>query len=199
MIASLRGKIISKGLNRLIVEACGVGYDLAVSLSTQEALQPDSEVFLLVHTMFRENALELYGFATAEEKKLFELLLTVAGIGPKSALAVLSGISPQGFRRAVIDQDLGRLTAIPGIGKKSAERIVLELKDKIRKIPTTAQSVPGQPEVTSMEDDLISSLINLGYNPRAAETMARKTLKGCQDGITLTQAVRAALKDASKH
>jgi holliday junction DNA helicase RuvA len=198
MIASLRGKIILAEANRVVVEAQGVGYDVAVSVPTREALARDGEVFLHVYTAVRDNALELYGFTTLEEKKLFEMLLSVAGVGPRTALQVLSGISPEGLRRAVAERDSRHLMAIPGIGKKSAERIILELQEKIKKLPAGAAEGPGRAEAPSLEDDLISSLINLGYAPRAAEHAAKKVLKAGGPGLTLSEAVRLSLKDSLK-
>lgn len=198
MIASLRGKVILMGVNRVIVEAHGVGYDVAVSLSTRDGLTEDGEVFLHIHTAMRDNALELYGFATVEEKRLFEMLLTVAGVGPRTSLQVLSGISPNGFCQAVLDGDTQPLVSIPGIGKKSAERIILELKEKIKKLPVLATDPRGKSGASTMADDLVSSLINLGYTPRAAETAAKTVLKNGGPHLTLSEAVRAALKEASK-
>ena len=130
MIASLRGTLVSRGFNRVIVDVQGVGYDVSVSLPTLEMLTENGEVFLHIHTSVRENALELYGFTDQQEKTLFEMLIGVSGIGPRSALTILSGISPERFQHAVIQGDVRRLTAIPGIGKKSAERMLLELKEK---------------------------------------------------------------------
>jgi len=198
MIASLRGKIAFKGLNRIIVDVQGVGYEVAVSLSTIEALPQDAEAFLNIHTAVRENALELYGFVTQEEKSLFEMLLTVAGIGPRLSLNILSGISPDGFRRAVLEGDLHRLTSIPGIGKKSAERMVLELKEKIHKMPMFGDSISGKFSPCSLQDDLVSSLTNLGYKERMAETVAKKVLKESGPDISLPYAVKTALKELMK-
>lgn len=198
MIASLRGKVILIGLNRVIVEAHGVGYDVAVSLSTRDALAENADVFLHIHTAMRDNALELYGFITSEEKRLFEMLLTVAGVGPRTSLQVLSGISPGGFCQAVLDGDASQLVSIPGIGKKSAERIILELKEKIKKLPVFAASPAGKTGAGSLSDDLISSLVNLGYTPRAAEAAAKSVLKNGGPHLSLSEAVRAALKEASK-
>jgi holliday junction DNA helicase RuvA len=194
MIASLRGKIISSGINRIILEAQGVGYDVAVPLTTLDSLPRDSEVFLHVHTAMRENALELYGFATPEEKALFEMLLTVAGIGPKTSLLILSGINPDGLKKSILEGDRRRLTAIPGVGKKSAERILLELKDKIAKMPAP-RTVLGGNGSSCVEDDLVSSLVNLGYNQRIAETTARKVIETGGSEVPLTQAVKLALKE----
>ena len=198
MIASLRGQVISKSLNRVIIEAQGVGYDVAVSITTAESLPQTEEAFLHIHTALRENALELYGFKTEEEKTLFELLLTVAGIGPRTSMSILSGISPDGFKQAVLDGDLHQLTMIPGIGRKSAERIVLELKDKIRRLGP-AVGVPGEKgRATSLENDVVSSLVNLGYPERTAVASARKVFKEAEPGLTLSQAVKLALKHLMK-
>lgn len=194
MIASLRGKVISSGINRVIVEAQGVGYDVAVPLSTLDALPRDAEVFLHVHTAMRENSLELYGFGTQEEKALFEMLLTVAGIGPKTSLLILSGINPESLKKSILEGDRRRLTAIPGVGKKSAERILLELKDKISKM-TSSAPLPGGNGSSSIEDDLVSSLVNLGYHQRTAETAAHKVVENGGSKIDLTQAVKLALKE----
>jgi holliday junction DNA helicase RuvA len=198
MIASLRGKVILMGINRVIVEAHGVGYDVAVSLSTRDALAENEDVFLHIHTAMRDNALELYGFTSAEEKRLFEMLLTVAGVGPRTSLQVLSGISPEGFCQAVLDGDSRQLVSIPGIGKKSAERIILELKEKIEKLPILTAERKGNAAASTLADDLVSSLINLGYTPRAAETAAKSVLKDRGPDVTLSEAVRAALKQANK-
>ncbi|MBI5251740.1 MAG: Holliday junction branch migration protein RuvA [Desulfomonile tiedjei] len=198
MIASLRGQVISVGINRVIVEVNGVGYDVAVSLSTLESLPQGSEVFLHICTVMRENSLELFGFASREEKALFELLLTVGGIGPKTSLGILSGISPQGFMEAVLGGDVHRLTLIPGVGKKSAERIILELKEKIKKSPILRAAGPGEPSVASLEEDLISSLQNLGYKEKIAASVAKKVLKDADRTINLAEAVKRALKEVMK-
>jgi holliday junction DNA helicase RuvA len=196
MIASLRGTVIFAEEQRVIVEAHGVGYDVAVSVTTRDVLSPNSEVFLHIYTAMRENALELYGFVDSEEKKLFEILLGVAGIGPRTALQILSGISPAALRQAVLDKDSARLVAIPGIGKKSAERIILELKEKMEKLALGGEVQGRKGEATSLEEDLISSLINLGYAPRAAEAAAKKVIENGGPQLKLPEAVRSALKDA---
>jgi holliday junction DNA helicase RuvA len=198
MIAALRGKVVSRGINSVIVDVQGVGYDVAVSLSSLESIPQEGEVFLHVHTSMRENALELYGFVTQDEKALFEMLLKVAGIGPKTSLIVLSGISPEGFRRAVLESDLHKLTSIPGIGKKSAERIVLELKEKISKMSTCGPGVPGKQAGESLEQDIVSSLLNLGYKERVAETVAHNVVKEAGPGTSLSAAIKSALKELMK-
>jgi Holliday junction DNA helicase RuvA len=198
MIASLRGKVVSKGVNNIILDVQGVGYDVAVSLSSLESIPQEGDVFLHVHTSMRENALELYGFVTGEEKALFEMLLKVAGVGPKTSLIVLSGTSPEGFRRAVLEGDLHKLTSIPGIGKKSAERIILELREKIAKMPATGLAQPEKPTKETLERDIISSLLNLGYKERVAETVAHKIVKEMGPGTSLSNAIKAALKELMK-
>lgn len=197
MIASLRGTLAYRGFNRVIVDVRGVGYDVAVSLPTLEALTENGEVFLHIHTAVRENALELYGFSDPQEKALFELLIGVSGIGPKLGLTILSGIAPDRFQQAIINGDARRLTAIPGIGKKSAERIMLELKEKIQKLSLSSNGeAPSTPH--SVEDDLVSSLVNLGYKEKDAIAAARKVINGNEKSVSLTQAVKLALKELMK-
>ena len=198
MIASLRGQVISKGLTHVIVEAQGVGYGVAVSIATAETLPETGEIFLHIHTALRENALELYGFMTQEEKALFEMLITVAGIGPRTSMLILSGISPGDLKEAIIEGDLRQLTAIPGIGKKSAERIILELKEKISKLNVGGNGTGGRSVSSSLEEDLASSLINLGYTERMAVTAAKKVLSENVTVLSLSEAVKLALKQVSK-
>ena len=198
MIASLRGQVISKSLTHVIVEAQGVGYGVAVSIATAETLPETGEIFLHIHTALRENALELYGFMTQEEKALFEMLITVAGIGPRTSMLILSGISPGDLKEAIIEGDLRQLTAIPGIGRKSAERIILELKEKISKLNVGGNGTRGRSVSSSLEEDLASSLINLGYTERMAVTAAKKVLSENVTVLSLSEAVKLALKQVSK-
>jgi len=197
VIASLRGKVLVRNGSRIIVDVHGVGYDVWVSLPTLDALNGDDEVLLHIYTALRENSLELFGFAKAEEKRVFEILLGVSGIGPRLALNIVSGISPGRFRDAVLQGDAGRLTAIPGIGRKVAERLLVELKEKIKKLPfedsSPTTSLPGR-----IEDDLVSSLVNLGYKERQARPVARAALAGAGPEISLTDAVRLALRELAK-
>jgi holliday junction DNA helicase RuvA len=198
MIGSLRGKILFRGTNRVVLEAGGVGYEVAVSLTTIEALPEDGEAFLHVYTCVRDNALELYGFRGADEKSLFEMLIGVSGVGPKTALSILSGVSVDDFCRAVLEENHRKLSTIPGIGKKSAERIVLELKEKIRKVGVKIPVSAGGASSATIEEDLVSSLVNLGYGERLARTAAEKVIKNGGQGVNLTQAVRLALKELMK-
>jgi Holliday junction DNA helicase RuvA len=177
----------------------GVGYDLAVPLSTFYGLgEPGSEIALRVHMHVREDALALYGFATKLEQALFERLIGVSGIGPKVALAVLSGIEPADLIRAIERGDLARLTAIPGVGKKTSERIVLELKDRLPRVEVAAiGGVGAGAEAPELRDDLLSALINLGYHRPLAEKAVHSAVKGIPDGDferTLKQALRELAK-----
>jgi Holliday junction DNA helicase RuvA len=193
VIAFLRGRILEKAPNRIVVDVNGVGYDLFVPLSTFYGLgEPGSEIALRVHTHVREDALTLYGFATRLEQDLFERLIGVSGIGPKVGLAVLSGIEPPDLLRAIERADLARLTAIPGVGKKTAERIVLELKDRLPHVEREAADT-GAPEAPALRDDVLSALINLGYHRPLAEKAADAAVKATPDGAferTLKQALR---------
>ena len=172
MIASLRGRLAAKEPNRIIVDVGGVGYDVAVPLSTYYTLgDAGSDVSLRVHTHVREDTLALYGFSTALELQIFERLIGISGIGPRLALAVLSGIEAADLARAVQAGDVGRLTAIPGIGRKTAERIGLELKDKLPKglIEEAAAGAGAGDRGGELRQDLLSALLNLGYHRPLAE------------------------------
>ena len=171
MIALLRGTLVEKTPSRLIVDVAGVGYDVLVPLSSFYVLgEPGSEVTLRTHTHVREDVIALYGFVTRLEQDLFERLIAINGVGPKLALAVLSGIEPGELIRAVRLQDVARLTAIPGIGKKTAERIGLELKDRLPAALQAAAPPPGAAGADDrLRDDLLSALINLGYQRSVAD------------------------------
>lgn len=199
MIATLRGKILVRGINSIVLDVNGVGYEVALSLTSLGSLpQNGDETFLHIHTALRENSLELYGFMTAQEKSLFEMLLMVSGIGPRTSMLILSGISPEGFVEAVLGNNVAGLTAIPGIGKKSAERIIVELREKVRKLSRGRDLASATPAVSGLEDDLVSSLLNLGYKERVAEAAARKVLKQADRELALPEAVKLALKELMK-
>jgi Holliday junction DNA helicase RuvA len=178
MIALLRGTLVDKAPSRLTVDVAGVGYDVQVPLSTFYVLgEPGTPVSLRIHTHVREDVIALYGFATSLEQDLFERLIAISGVGPKLALAVLSGIEPLELIKAVRLQDVARLMAIPGIGRKTAERIALELKDRL---PAALQAI-GHAQVESPGDqlrsDLLSALLNLGYQRPVAEKAIGKVVK----------------------
>ena len=178
MIALLRGTLLEKHPNQVIVETGGVGYDVLIPVSTFSAL-PDAgaEVRLRIHTHVREDALSLFGFATLEEKTIFERLISVSGIGPKLGITVLSGLATADLISAIRHSDVAQLVRIPGVGKKTAERIVLELKDKLEGVGPAGQ--PGQPDkpaaaLSAVEFDVLSALINLGCNRASADAAVRK-------------------------
>lgn len=198
MIAQLRGAIVEKQPSRLIVEAGGVGYDVQVPLSTFYVLgEPGTPVTLRIHTHVREDVIALYGFATPLEQSLFERLISISGIGPKLALAVLSGIEPVELIKAIRLQDVARLTAIPGIGKKTAERIGLELKDRLpASLQGAGQGAAAATPGDQLRDDLLSALLNLGYQRGVAEKAIDRTLQGSAAGFE--QALRDVLRGLMK-
>jgi holliday junction DNA helicase RuvA len=169
MIGLLRGRLLEKRPNQVILDVGGVGYLVAVPLSTYAALGDiHAEVTLLIHTHVREDALTLYGFLSAREKHLFELLLGASGVGPSLSLKILSGMNVEELVPAIRGGDIVRLTKIPGVGRKTAERMVLELKDKLDAVAVlTDKPAPASPAGT--EADVKSALVNLGYDERTAE------------------------------
>jgi Holliday junction DNA helicase RuvA len=178
MIRLLRGTLAGKSPSRIIVDVGGVGYDVQVPLSTFYVLGDEgANVSLRIHTHVREDVIALFGFASGIEHDLFERLIAINGIGPKLALAVLSGIEPVELIRAVRQHDVARLTAIPGVGKKTAERIGLELKDRLPAASSDAVAAPSSPR-DQLKDDLLSALLNLGYQRNVAEKAIEKTLEG---------------------
>jgi Holliday junction DNA helicase RuvA len=169
MIGQLRGRLAEKRPNQVLVDVGGVGYLVQVPLSTYAALgELHTEVTLLIHTHVREDALALYGFVSAREKHLFELLLSASGVGPTLALKILGGMSVEELVPAIRGSDLVRLTRIPGVGRKTAERMVVELKDKLEIVAVEAER-PAAASPAGVEADVISALVNLGYDARAAE------------------------------
>ena len=199
MIAHLRGRILEKQPTRVVVDVAGVGYDVAVPLSTFYGLgEPGAEVALRVHTHVREDALALYGFATALELDLFDRLISISGIGPKLALAVLSGIEPPDLVGAIERGDVARLTAIPGVGKKTSERIVLELKDRLPRTRVTEAAGDATPAGASVRDDLLSALVNLGYHRPLAEKAVDASLKAIGRDAGFERTLKQALREVAK-
>lgn len=174
MIAHLRGKLIHKEPGQAIVEAAGVGYDVTISVPTFTALSSlGSEISLHVHTQVSEDQIALFGFLDREEKRLFERLITVSGVGPKLAIKILSGLSNERTVQAIRAQDHAQLVRIPGVGKKLAERLVVELKDKLDDFAVApARTAVQGPAV----DDVLSALVNLGYQRLAAERAIEQTI-----------------------
>lgn len=169
VIAHLRGRLLAKHPNQAVVEVAGVGYDCVISVGTFAGL-PDAgaEVALHVHTHVREDAIALFGFLRADEKRLFEKLISVSGIGPKLAITVLSGMSAEATVAALRGGDVAALTKIPGVGKKTAERMVLELRDKLDSFGV-APAPTAAAAASPLEEDVLSALVNLGYQRSAAE------------------------------
>jgi len=195
MIAHLRGTLLAKHPNQAIVETHGVGYDVSISVPTfTEMPAAGADVALHIHTHVREDALSLYGFLRLAEKQLFEKLLTVSGIGPTLAIKILSGMPADEMVGAIRAGDLARLTRIPGIGKKTAERMVLELRDKL---PAPGASEVSAPLASPVEEDVISALVNLGY-PRAAADKALLVARSGKSSQSFDVLFRGALASLSK-
>lgn len=198
MIARLSGTVLEKHPNRVVVDVAGVGYDVQVPLSTFYGVgEPGTAITLRVHTHVREDAIALFGFASPLEQDLFERLIAISGIGPKLALAVLSGIDPGELVRAIRTQDVARLTRIPGVGKKTAERIGLELKDRLPQAAASGAPSEGAGSGSALRDDLLSALANLGYQPATAEKAVDAVLKKSPD-VPFEQALRDVLRGMMK-
>jgi Holliday junction DNA helicase RuvA len=176
VIAELRGRILRKAAQEVVVDVGGVGYCVTIPVSTFYQLgEPGDEVTLRTHTHVREDALALFGFLTALEQTLFERLIAVAGVGPRLAVSILSGIEPPDLVGALRSGDVARLTRIPGVGKKTAERLVVELKDKMAKLEGVAATPEAPP--AGPQEDLLSALLHLGYSRPEAERGVRKALE----------------------
>lgn len=177
MIAHLRGKLLAKQPHVIVVDVQGVGYEVTIPVSTYSSLPQEGEdVAIRIYTQVREDAIALFGFATSDEKTLFEKLISVSGIGPKLAITVLSGVAVPELISAIRAQQSDRLTKIPGVGKKTAERMVLELKDKLDGVGAAAVAAPAASPVlfSALEMDVLSALVNLGCQRPAAEAAVRK-------------------------
>jgi Holliday junction DNA helicase RuvA len=202
MIASLRGILSEKNPAHCVIETAGVGYRVSVSSHTARALPEVGEaVFLHTHQVVREDAVQLYGFAELEERNLFELLITVSGVGPKVALAVLSGLKPAALARAIREENLAQLVGIPGVGRKTAERLVVELRDKLE-LAVTAQGAPaaegrGVLPKSELFEDAVAALERLGYSHAQAQESVRKVAESETD-LTLEGLVRQSLSRLSK-
>jgi Holliday junction DNA helicase RuvA len=190
VIGRIAGKLVSKHPPQVLVDVHGLGYELDVPMSTLYQLPGiGTEVTLLTHLVVREDAHQLYGFSTEGERTLFRQLLRISGIGARTALAVLSGMSVADLREAVSRQDSGRLTKIPGIGKKTAERLLLELKDKL-----DITVIEVRAETDGGGSDVLHALLALGYSEREAQS----AVKSLESGLSVTEGIRQALKNLSK-
>ena len=191
MIGRIEGVLVEKSFPQVVVSCNGVGYEIDVPMSTFYPLPRTGEpVTLLTHLVVREDAHLLFGFLTAGERNAFRQLLKISGVGPKVALSVLSGLSVDDLAAAVAAEDAGRLTKIPGIGKKTAERLVLELRDKLPK----AIPVVGRSDATAASADVLNALLGLGYNEREAQA----AVKQLPPDLQLADAIRQALKHLAK-
>ena len=201
MIASLTGRLASKHPGGVVIDVQGVGYDVLIPLSTFYRLpDPEQSVTLHIHTHVREDAIQLFGFLSAREKDAFLLLLTVSGIGPKLALSVISTLSVDDLASAIRDDDYKVLASVPGIGKKSAGRLALELKDKIEKISMATDGLTTKAPQSSNRtlDDALSALVNLGYKAADVKDVLKQVLADRNGETPLQDLIRAALKELAK-
>ena len=195
MIAQIHGRLLRKGPQEAVVDVGGVGYRITIPLSTFYRVgEPGAEVTLLTHTHVREDALLLFGFLTPVEQALFERLIAVSGVGPKLAISVLSGIEAPELAAALRASDIARLTRIPGVGKKTAERLVVELKDKMQDLPSPAAAPVGP---SAAADDVVSALVHLGYSRPEAERGVERVFREHGEG-RFEDLLRAALQIVSR-
>ncbi len=202
MIASLRGILTYKSPAELTVEVGGVGYEVSYSPTGLHRLpEVGAEVFLHIFTNVRDDSIDLYGFSERQEKEMFILLTTVSGVGPKLAMNILSGLAPEALASAILTGDLGRLVKLPGVGRKTAERLCVELKDKVQFLPALDRVAiqPGTPPETDQKGrDVVSALVNLGYPPAGARRALEKIKESCgeddYEALPLEELLRLALR-----
>lgn len=193
MIAFLKGNIEEKKSDYVLIDVQGVGYKVEASSQTLDQLKEKTDVKLLIHHHITENDQRLFGFYTRGEKELFEKLITVKGVGPKSGLTIVSGLPSSQLVEAITNSDVAALSRVPGIGKKTAERIILELRDKLVPKGSTVESSDFNESEGSLVSEVISALESLGFKKREAEVAALKVLKG-NGKIDVSTAIKAALK-----
>ena len=207
MIAHLSGTILSKHATSVVLDVAGVGYEVTIPVSTfYDMEEPGAQLQLRIYTHVREDALQLFGFRTSRERELFTLLISVSGIGPRSAIAMLSGMSADEIIAAIRTNNYARLTSIPGVGRKTGERLVIELRDKMAALSTPAldeqmAAAPGAagapPSEDALREDALSALLNLGYQRAAAEKVVNQALhEGGELSVELL--LRRSLKSLSK-
>jgi len=193
MIASLRGTLLEKGPGACVVEAGGVGYLVQLSTHTAAGLPAaGAPVFLRTRQIVREDAVQLFGFTEPEELEMFDLMIGVSGVGPRLALAVLSGLRPAALRRAICEEQVPLLTSVPGIGKKTAERLVVELRDRVEALPAPARDGAVLPRSETWKD-AVAALTGLGYAATQAQDAVRRAAEGEEAGSSLEALVRRAL------
>jgi Holliday junction DNA helicase RuvA len=200
MIGQIRGQLLSKRANAVLVDVQGVGYEVHIPLTSFYELPAEGvEVTLKIHTHVREDALLLYGFVTQREKEFFLKLITISGIGPKLAIAILSGAKVEELAQAIADGNLARLISIPGVGKKTAERVVLELKSQIAGflLPEQAQAGRAEGKTDGLQEDILSALVNLGYPRAGAEKALNGVLHAAECDRTFEDLLRHTLRRLS--
>jgi Holliday junction DNA helicase RuvA len=201
MIARISGILIYKSVSHVIVDAYGVGYRIFVPLTTfYELPETGQRATLNIYTHVKEDAIHLFGFHTFEDQGIFQMLISIAGIGPKLAMNILSGIPAREFVKAVTQGNMSRLVAIPGVGKKMAERMIVELKDKMLKIDLKEMKSDKDPGIVgdnAMKDDALSALVNLGYKNATAKAVIEKVVSESVEGLGLDVLLKNALKTLS--
>jgi Holliday junction DNA helicase RuvA len=199
MIALISGKIVHKGISHVIVDVHGVGYRIFIPLTTFYELPEAGQVITLhVHTNVKQDAINLFGFYTVQERDLFQLMISVSGIGPKMSMNILSGISAQELLRAISSGNVGKLVNIPGVGKKMAERLILELKEKVIKkmMMEKMPAADGQHQAGEIIiEDVLSALVNLGYKSNVARDALDKALRASEEELGMDQLLKKTLKN----
>jgi Holliday junction DNA helicase RuvA len=196
MISSLRGKLVQKNPTLLIVDVNGIGYAVNIPLSSYQYIGPvGSEIHLLTYLHVREDILQLYGFTTEEERKLFQMLISISGIGPKLAQSILSGISVKDFRSAIASDNIDALTAISGIGRKTAQRLIVELKEKFGDVHEgLSVSVPTSRVETALIEQAVLALVSLGYKKPRAKAAVQKVLESQGEQLPVEEIIKRALR-----
>ena len=198
MIAMISGKIVYKGISHVVIDAQGVGYRVFIPLTTFYVLPENGhDVTLHIHTHVKQDGINLFGFYTIQERDIFELMLTVSGIGPKMSINILSGISVSELLNAISKGDLKKLISIPGLGKKTAERLILELKEKVIKrmiIEETPEGTDRQREKDIIKEDALSALVNLGYKNNIAQDALDKVMNELTTDLAMEQILKKTLK-----
>jgi Holliday junction DNA helicase RuvA len=193
MIAHIRGLLVNKNPTTIVIEAGGVGFFVRIPLSSYRALgEVGEQIKVLCYLHSREDSLQLYGFATEQEKELFQLLISVSGIGPRTAQGILSGISVVDFQKALLNHDLVSLTSAPGVGRKTAERLILELKDKVGEVQIDKETIPVFGSSSSGEESVLA-LVSLGYNRSKAQQLVQRVIQET-DAKTVEDIIVQALK-----
>ncbi|MBI5807468.1 MAG: Holliday junction branch migration protein RuvA [Ignavibacteriales bacterium] len=195
MIGFIKGKILDKKPTKLLIDVNGVGYLINISINTFEKINEQEEVALFTHLHVKEDALDLYGFYSIAEKEMFELLISISGIGPKSAQSILSGIQIEDLKEALKTANISRLISIPGIGRKTAERMMIELRDKVDSVSIDSEKVSTTS--SSVRNDAIAALVNLGYNQKVSERIIRAILD-LKPNSTIEDLIREALTNLNK-